>query len=263
MPKRISAAMKETDERVVLWRELGAPAIHGKARRGAVALWPIGSTEQHGAHLATGFDLASATAVCELAAEIANAEIVMLPGLALGSSDHWLPLGATLSLRAETLELVVRDVVRSCANAGFERLVIVNGHAGNITPALTAVARETGSARVEFISYWTLVDEAALIAACRTDDGGIGHAGEIETSIGLFLGEPWLVSPELPAEPGAILAAGMPGSRLGAPARPPNPLSEAPNGVYGDPREARRELGALVIEQAATALARLLKDGVS
>ena len=44
-----------------------APEVRELARAGAVALWPVGSTEQHGTHLVTGFDLASATAVCSAA----------------------------------------------------------------------------------------------------------------------------------------------------------------------------------------------------
>ena len=239
--------------------ELTAPQVRALARDGAVVLWPVGSTEQHGDHLVTGFDLASATAVCERAAELHARPVVLLPGLAFGSSDHWLPLGATLSLRPATLIAVLGDVVRSLAAGGFQRVVIVNGHAGNSGPMATV----TGDAalagiRIESVSYWTLIDAARLAAACTADSGGIGHAGEIETSIALALGGGLIGPGGMPAEPGLILVAGGPGGPGGGLARAPRPLEEAPSGVYGDPTVARAELGTLVLDAASAALAEAL-----
>lgn len=244
---------------VARFAELPAPEVRALAAAGAVALWPIGSTEQHGDHLATGFDLASASAVCERAAAMASGPVVVLPGLALGSSDHWLPLGATLSLRPLTLVAVLGDVVRSLADCGFGRVVIVNGHAGNAG----AIATVTGDAahdriRVESVSYWTLVDAGRLAAACAADGGGIGHAGEVETSIALALGGGLLVADGLPATPGLALVPGGPGGPGGGLARAPRPLEEAPDGVYGDPTVASEALGELVLDAAATALAEAL-----
>ncbi|MFM7552862.1 MAG: creatininase family protein, partial [Actinomycetota bacterium] len=138
---------------------LAAPEVRDLAAAGAPALWAIGSTEQHGGHLVTGFDRFSAEAVCVGAAERAGIDVALLPPLPYGASDHWLPLGATWSLRATTLVDVLTDVARSADHAGFRRLVIVNGHAGNIGPGLTALAEAgAGACRVEFVSYWTLVD---------------------------------------------------------------------------------------------------------
>lgn len=238
------------------WASLTAPELREHAARGALCLWPIGATEQHGPHLVSGFDLLAATAVVErAAAELAPAAVV-LPGLPLGSSDHWLPLGATLSLRPETLVAVVRDVVRSVGRAGFSQLVVVNGHAGNVGPALTAIgSHEAGQPQVELVSYWTLVDATELEAACRRDAGGIGHAGEVETSIALYLGGGLAAPDQIPAATGVPLGGDRPGSRAPTFLHPPNPSTEAPDGVYGNPQAASRELGELVIERAAKAIA--------
>jgi creatinine amidohydrolase len=239
-----------------------APEVRQLARDGAVALWPVGSTEQHGSHLVTGFDLASATAVCERAAEAASAQVVLLPGLAFGASEHWLDLGATLSLRPATMLAVVLDVIRSAERSGFGRLVAVNGHAGNIG-VLTAALGDAASAaiQVEVVSYWTLVDPQRLADACFTDAGGVGHAGEVETSIALALDADLAVAARLPAPPGRPLAPGEPGGPpAGGILRSPRPLVESPGGVYGDPTHARAELGELVIGEASAALARHL-DG--
>ena len=237
---------------------LAAPEVRALAAAGAPALWAIGSTEQHGTHLVTGFDLASAQAVCDRAAERCPRDVALLPGLPFGSSDHWLPLGATWSLSPTTLASLVGDVARSAAAAGFQRLTIVNGHAGNIGPAVTAVGGLVADTTVvEFLSYWTLVDPERIKALSPSDDGGVGHAGEVETSIALYLGG-LAVDERLPAPAGKELSEG-PGSSDPI-IRAPRPLIEAPSGVYGNPTTATRELGELMIETAADRLAAHLTD---
>lgn len=237
---------------------LAAPEVRALAAAGAPALWAIGSTEQHGTHLVTGFDLASAQAVCDRAAERCPRDVALLPGLPFGSSDHWLPLGATWSLSPTTLVSLVSDVARSAAAAGFQRLTIVNGHAGNIGPAVTAVGGVVADTTVvEFLSYWTLVDPERIKALSPSDGGGVGHAGEVETSIALYLGG-LAIDERLPAPAGKELSEG-PGSSDPI-IRAPRPLTEAPSGVYGNPTTATRELGELMIEAAADRLAAHLTD---
>jgi len=232
---------------------LAAPEVRALAAAGTPALWAIGSTEQHGTHLVTGFDLASAQAVCDRAAERCPRDVALLPGLPFGSSDHWLPLGATWSLSPTTLVSLVGDVARSAAAAGFRRLTIVNGHAGNIGPAVTAVGGLVADTTVvEFLSYWTLVDPERIKALSPSDGGGVGHAGEVETSIALYLGG-LAVDERLPAPAGKELSEG-PGSSDPI-IRAPRPLTEAPSGVYGNPTTATRGLGELMIETAADRLA--------
>lgn len=229
------------------WSQSAAPEVRAAARDGRVALWPIGATEQHGSHLATGFDLAAAQAVCERAVELAPGRAILLPGLPFGASEHWLPLGATLALSTATIRSVIADVAGSVAAAGFGRLLIVNGHGGNEAPVAAALDELPD---VELVSYWRLVEPARLAEACEVDAGRIGHAGEIETSIALYLGR-LAVDERLPAEPGKRLDGEAAG-------RVPRPLEESPSGVYGDPSVADAELGRLVIEEAAAALARRL-----
>ena len=237
---------------------LAAPEVRALAAAGAPALWAIGSTEQHGTHLVTGFDLASAQAVCDRAADRCPRDVALLPGLPFGSSDHWLPLGATWSLSPTTLVSLVGDVARSAAAAGFQRLTIVNGHAGNIGPAVTAVGGLVADTTVvEFLSYWTLVDPDRVKGLSPSDGGGVGHAGEVETSIALYLGG-LAVDERLPAPAGKELSEG-PGSSDPI-IRAPRPLTEAPSGVYGNPTTATRELGELMIETAADRLAAHLTD---
>ena len=95
----------------------------------ALLVVPVGSTEQHGPHLATGTDALIATAIAERAAEAARAPetILLAPTLAYGASDHHLPFGGTLSLRVSTFQLVLRDLLASAAGAGVRRVFVLNG----------------------------------------------------------------------------------------------------------------------------------------
>jgi creatinine amidohydrolase len=236
------------------WETLPAPEIRRLASDGAVVVWPIGSTEQHGAHLVSGFDLAAAEAIATRASSLADPHLLLVPGLPFGASRHWLALGATISLTPQTLSAVVGDVANAIAAAGFRHLVILNGHAGNVAPSLSALAAVDVPA-VEFVSYWDLVDGHRLAELCSADGGGIGHAGEVETSVGLYLDEERLVVRERIANAQGLELDSGPGSAEQVFIRPPRPLEESPTGVYGDPRPARAEVGQFVVEGAARALA--------
>jgi creatinine amidohydrolase len=241
----------------VRWAAVAAPRLRELADGGAIAVWPVGATEQHGPHLRTGFDLLAATAVCEEACRRCRVPTVLLPGLALGASDHWLPLGATLSLRATTLIAVAEDVARSVHAAGFRRLVIVNGHMGNVGPLIACLA--AAPVATEVVSYWTFAADPELVARFRRDDGGVGHAGEFETSLALAYG--WVADPARVEEAVGYPLDGGPGSRVTAAARAPRPLEEAPNGVYGDGSVADAELGRMLFEAAVDGVARHLEGG--
>lgn len=176
----------------------------------AVVVLPIGATEQHGPHLATGTDAllaeTAATRAVELAAESASRPLVLAPTLPIGASDHHLPFGGTLSLRPETLLALLLDVARSVADCGGCRLVIVNGHGGNrgICSAAAAAASVRSPITVGYLDYWD--------GAADADLGGTplpGHAGGFETSLVLAV-DPELVAeraprtevPTIPAVPG-------------------------------------------------------------
>ncbi len=169
---------------VVRWAESTREEIATLAPEALVVL-PVGTTEQHGPHLATGTDALLATAVAERAAAAATrpATILLAPTLAYGASEHHLPFGGTLSLRVETLGAVLGDLLASAAAAGARRVVVLNGHGGNAAACAIAVdeaARSHG-----------LIAATALFADLAADgavEGPIrGHAGVFETSMVLAL----------------------------------------------------------------------------
>jgi len=103
------------------------------------AVLAVGSTEYHGDHLPYGTD----TLVAEhLAREVVKRTegLLMLPTIPLGMSAHYSSFPLAISLSTETLMHVLRDVFDSLRKHGLNRLLIVNGHDGNI-PAIDAATR--------------------------------------------------------------------------------------------------------------------------
>ncbi|WIX98566.1 creatininase family protein [Amycolatopsis mongoliensis] len=159
------------------------------AARSAIALLPIGSQEQHAAHLPMGTDTMLAEAVADRALRRLDGApvVVRLPALPFGHSPHHL-FAAAVSLRASTLQAVLADVLDSLATSGFRRVLVVNGHGGNDEIMRLAVKE------------YALRADVAL-AACSyfsLGDGGTpGHAGRYETSL-MLAAHAGLVRPREP-----------------------------------------------------------------
>jgi len=217
------------------------------AAAGAVALLPVGATEQHGPHLATGTDTLLADHVANAAAEqTGDVVLPVLPyGCSLGHTDRW---PGTLSLHPATMIGVVVEVGRWVHRSGFRKLVIVNGHATNGPPCQSAILQlrhELPDLRPRFVS---LFDLTADIGARYTEDAPDFHANEAETSMLLHLDESQVRADRVVDEPdrtvGRILSYAMP--------------VVTSSGVVGMPSTASAERGAALIEQLVEALADLL-----
>jgi creatinine amidohydrolase len=230
------------------WAHLTAPELRAALARPCVGLWAIGSTEQHGPHVVTGFDhLAAATIVDRAAAELGPGALV-LPFLPVGCSAHWMGFGATLSIEQDTMIRLIGDVCRSASEAGLRDLVIVNGHAGNVGAGLASAGGLPGLAcRVHFASYWDFMGGAA--GSVLTSDSGIGHAAELETSIGLTLAG-LVRREEIPASGDPYRE---PLGRTGV-YRPVRVDPAGSNGVVGNPAAASYDAGLKLAELAVSGL---------
>lgn len=151
-----------------------------------VALLPVGAVEQHGPHLPLDTDAFDAAYLAQqVAAACSDPRPVVFPLIAYGVSYHHQDFKGTLSVSPDTLAHLVRDIGMSAAHNGIKKLVIVNGHGGNI-PALNYAAQLINrDARI-----FTCVDsgetsDADVYAMAETPNDV--HAGEIETSTSLAL----------------------------------------------------------------------------
>ena len=93
----------------------------------------LGSCEQH-ASLSLMTDIRIPQALADSASQ--RTGVLVAPPLNFGCSPYFLAYPGTISLRVGTLLAAVEDIVRSLHGQGFRRILILNGHGGNI-PAKT------------------------------------------------------------------------------------------------------------------------------
>jgi len=229
------------------WEAMSMTAVGAAAAAGAIAVLPVGATEQHGAHLVTGTDTLFAERVSVAAAS--RTDDIVLPaipyGCSLGHTSHW---PGTISLHPATMTAVVVEIGRWAHASGFRKLVLVNGHATNGPPcqsALLQLRHELPDLRPRFVS---LFDLSPAIAARYAEDAPDFHANEAETSLMMHL------------EPGAVDHAAIvdePDRTIGRVLLYPMPAVTA-SGVVGAPSTATAGRGAELFEALVDALAVLL-----
>ncbi|HEY7765875.1 MAG TPA: creatininase family protein [Aestuariivirgaceae bacterium] len=246
------------------WEELSVPAIEALDRDRTILLIPLGSVEQHGRHLPIGTDTILATAICRAAAEQApNAAV--LPPPWYGFSQHHMRFAGSVTLRPETMLSLVEDIVESIVAHGFRRVVLMNGHGGNIglIDVLSAKLghRHYRRARVVGVTYFQLAHDA-IAKLRRSAPGGMGHACEFETAMIqhlrpelVFMDKAQATYPDTGTEYVSTDLLG--GSRVRA-YNDFGDLSES--GTLGDPSLASPEAGAKFYAAVVAELTRFLRD---
>jgi creatinine amidohydrolase len=184
----------------IAWNRLSAAALRALAERNAVVLLPVASTEQHGPHLPTGVDDFLCSAVCRRTATLLahDTPVVVAPTVWCGLADHHTTFGGTFTLSLATYHALLRDLCRSILAAGFRRIVIVNGHGGNISglAALSVELTRELDAPIATTTYF--MEAVAEMRAILEDQDGVMHACEGETSMMLALTLNWSTAPTCP-----------------------------------------------------------------
>ena len=173
--------------KVLLWestRKEFREAIEGGALKAVIV--PTGSTEQHNEHLAMINDTASVTLVAQQAALLVYPQVTVATPVPIGISPHWMDRKGTLSLKKETFLAVVFEICESLRTHGVTRILVLNGHGGNVAPLQESVpefARKLGI-RIETNSYWDAYTPE-IIKRYMQSGKAPGHAGEFETSFAM------------------------------------------------------------------------------
>lgn len=164
--------------------ELTWPEAERRLAETDIALFPVGAVEQHGPHLPLDTDAWDAEALCaEVAERCAAPRPLVLPSIPYGVSYHHQDFPGTLSVNPETLARLVYEVGISAARHGITKLVIVNGHGGNMPTLQFAAQMINRDAHI-----FTCVDTGETSDADitrLTETAPDLHAGEVETSMTL------------------------------------------------------------------------------
>ena len=245
----------------VEWARMTAPDLRAiAAREGALAILPAGSLEQHGPHLPVTTDTASASAAAIAAARLVanDVPVAVLPGLWLGLSEHHLPFGGTISVDYAAYRAILEGIVRSLHALGFARLLIVNGHGGNIDP-LAVASRELAVAYdlpIVATTPWFLAPDR--IAAIFESDTAPKHACEGETSVMMAVAGDIVKADKLDK---AMQQAPAPVHAPAGFSRFYSFSERAPvTGTWGDPRSATADKGKRFLAVQAEALAEAIRN---
>ncbi|MGQ4616134.1 mycofactocin biosynthesis peptidyl-dipeptidase MftE [Nocardia sp. R7R-8] len=209
------------------WPEAGA-----RAAAGAILAVAVGATEQHGPHLPLSTDTDVAAALCARLAA-ARADVLVGPAIPYGASGEHAGFPGTLSIGQAALELLVVELCRSATDT-FERILLINGHGGNIEPLRRAVDLLRAESR-DVRLYLPRFD-------------GDPHAGRSETALQLAL------APERVRVDRAVAGDTRPLAELLPLLRSGGVRSVSPNGVLGDPAGATAAEGAALLEHWSTDL---------
>jgi creatinine amidohydrolase len=220
--------------------EMNWPAVAAVSKDVPIVV-PIAAVEQHGRHLPVFTDSMLLGEIVRRAALELGDRVIWTPLLWLGNSHHHLDFPGTLSAAPRTYLDLLGDLIDNLVTHGFRRIVLLNGHGGNIVPAQQAVfeARQRYRTRDDLLllaaTYWLLGSQPHEIDPAIVQDQ-MGHACEWETSMILHL------APQLVGELDAIEPVSQEAS-FGPASRGWTTRERSVPGHIGDPRRASAEKG--------------------
>jgi len=228
-----------------------------------LAVIPTGSCEQHGPHMSLATDIEIADALARRLVDDLGEIAFLCPRVPYGLSEHHMTFPGTLTLRPGTFIAVLSDLLESLHHWNVRRVLIVNGHGGNVD-ALKIVARRARRDNGMIVGsvMWSVL--AGDTIAERVNSPRYGHACEVETSVALVLA-PDSVFEDRIEEP-------QPVGPVDELTDPPRRAADVPiwfgewtrNGSLGDPRLSNQDLGNAVVEaahQRALTFAKRLAEG--
>ena len=233
-----------------------------------VAVLPVAAIEQHGPHLPLSVDATLLQGVIDAALPLLPEPLpaLFLPPQVVGLSTEHLAYPGTLSLSPATVIALWTEIGVCVARAGVKRLLLLNGHGGNVA-VMDIVARELRARHgllVYSASWYSLPQPDAVQALFPPEEHRFGiHAGDVETSMMLAL-RPELVdmaqaqhfhsSAQDRAAHYPILGNGR-SAKLGWQMQDYNP-----QGAVGHAAAATPAKGRAVVDAAAQQLALLLQE---
>ncbi len=233
-----------------LWFDQLSTKEAGKiAGTGAVVIFPVGSVEEHGIHLPLCTDSLQPEYIALEAAKRTGCFVA--PTLRYGVCNSARNFPGTISIEFDSLYKITVDILSELVRNGFNKIIVLSGHAGSSHMAALRLAAQkvilqsensasTKKTRIMVLSDYDFAYELKGKYSSEKD----GHAGTIETS------RVMAIKPELIKAAGKASFPEMPRFEIVA-----HPERYFPSGVIGDPSAASpskgRTINKYIIEQVA------------
>jgi len=230
--------------------ELSWPEFDRIKDKLVAVILPVGSVEAHGRHLPLGTDVFAPLKIAELVEQKVRErgkEVLVMPPIWYGHSFALNAYPGTINVRPESLRMYVGDVLAELAAEGFKKIVLLNGHGGNVYPLTEAaedVAELYPDVEVYLINWWLDFRED-ILSVCSSQ----GHAGEDETSVMLAI-RPELVNMRE--------ARGRRVKRKIRVIKKDIGKEVFPDGLNDDPSSATAEKGERILQIVSESIARVI-----
>jgi creatinine amidohydrolase len=242
--------------------DLQWPAVAALDRRTPVVI-PIAALEQHGRHMPLFTDSMLLGEVIRRVSQALNDQVLFTPLQWLGNSEHHLDFPGTMTASPRVYLDLLRDMALNFVCHGFTRIVLVNGHGGNIVPAQQALfelrqkLRSRGDLLLLSATYWNCASDTSGDINPKRERGDfvqtrMGHACEWETSMMLRIA-PHLVGDLTHVQPVEFGNPFEPASRAWI------TKDRTESGHIGDPRGATAEKGEILFSRFAADVIVLLE----
>ena len=226
---------------------------------------PVGSTEDHGDHGPLWTDVYIPLEVARRAAQ--DLDALVAPPIGFGLAPDHRGASGLVYLRLETFVNLVGDVCMTLSEAGFRKIVLLNGHYVNSWALQYAAAdvydKLPEDVRIYPFPYWqglkpeqaeqylsgtagihANVGETSAVLAINPDLCDMDRVRDFVPELGELRTNPFaLLDPMFLATPGSFWS-----------------LLEEGGGVWGAPSESTAERGEEFLDWAKTAVVNLVRD---
>jgi creatinine amidohydrolase len=228
--------------------ELTWPEAERRVGQSPLVVIPFGAgAKEHGPHLPMNADAAVMEHLCRAA--VRTLPVIVAPPVLHGWFPAFRQFPGTEVADPDLFRRYVQEIAVSLARLGARRLVFLNTGITRATGLPLAIAAREIRSELgvpTLVVSWDDLETEALEALQEQERGG--HAGEIETSIHLFL-QPGLVQMEKAvADLGPEPTPRGPGYAPGLFSRDPDDPDYSETGLFGDPTKATADKGRQALE---------------
>jgi len=202
---------------------------------------PVGSIEQHGAHLPITTD---SDIVTEIASRLAKkCGFIVFPTISYGVSEEHYPL-FNINTSSVSLSVFLSGIIKSLVENNIKSVKILNGHHGNVEVLKMMELSPNFPSKPDFYSYWHFMEHE------------FDHAGFVETSLMLAISD----KVKMKKAKKGLITKGLSEKEI----QRINKLSTqrggfpqvTENGVWGDPTDATKKDGEKFLAEIVRNLAK-------